>query len=559
MDIWRNRQDLAMSLMAGTRSVRISNGFSRLIHICLIPFLLMTGLAIASPVINLIQQALPDRLQDRSPPDISQTRLPRAVAEFYAARQWVPVWDDSRYGALLRELADLEGDGLNPEDYGLSSLRQYQGGSRSPAWQARREQLATSAYLLALIHLYHGKVSPERLDAHWNFDRRPLDPKRGLALARAAVENNSIHQLFERARPPLPQYKALKSALANLRKIAQTGGWPTFPGGPVLKPEMSDARIPLLRQRLVVAGLLADTSPSAATIYDKALVSAVTRFQRESYLDADGVLGGATLRELNIPVEQRIGQVRANLERMRWYIGQIQEDFVLVDIAGYRIHYIRNNKPVWGSRIQIGKAYRRTPAFKSWITHITLNPTWTVPPTILHEDSLPAIRQNLDYLSRNRIRVLDASGRELSPDNVNWNNPGRITLRQDAGPGNSLGQLVLRMPNPYSVYMHDTPHQELFNAQQRAFSSGCIRVENIVELAVMLLADPQKWNRAELDVALATNKTQEISLARKVPVLIAYWTVDIGIDGYVSFKPDIYGQDLKVLKALDDIDGSIWQ
>lgn len=142
---------------------------------------------------------------------------------------------------------------------------------------------------------------------------------------------------------------------------------------------------------------------------------------------------------------------------------------------------------------------------------------------------------------------------------VNWSNPSQITLRQDAGPENPLGQLALRFPNSYSVYMHDTPHQELFNARQRAFSSGCIRVEHIDELAVMLLADSQKWSQSNLDTALSTNRTQEISLSRKVPVLIAYWTVDIGTDGYVSFKPDIYEQDSGILQALDNTDGSIKQ
>jgi murein L,D-transpeptidase YcbB/YkuD len=190
--------------------------------------------------------------------------------------------------------------------------------------------------------------------------------------------------------------------------------------------------------------------------------------------------------------------------------------------------------------------------FKSEINYITLNPTWTVPPTIFKEDALPAIRRSLSYLSRNHIRVLDSKGKEISPTSVNWSHPGNIMLRQDAGSGNSLGQLVIHFPNSYSVYMHDTPHQAMFGANQRAFSSGCIRVERVQELAVLLLNDPEKWNRAALETELSTNKTHNVTLSKKVPVLLAYWTVDVGQDGHVSYKSDIYQQDADVIKALDN-------
>jgi len=228
---------------------------------------------------------------------------------------------------------------------------------------------------------------------------------------------------------------------------------------------------------------------------------------------------------------------------------------LLVDIAGYRVYFMHDGKPLWKARVQIGKSYRQTPIFESTITTITLNPTWTIPPTILHEDSLPAIHRSLGYFSKNHIRVIDADGKELDPKTVDWNNLGKISLRQDAGPGNSLGQLVVRFPNSFSVYMHDTPHQDLFSSRQRAFSSGCIRVENIRDLAVLLLDDPQNWSREQLDAVLATNKTHNVVLHRQVPVLMAYWTVNVGEDGYVSFKPDVYGQDAVILRALEERGG----
>ncbi|NNM52795.1 MAG: L,D-transpeptidase family protein [Pseudomonadales bacterium] len=511
----------------------------------------LVGIVAADPVSDLLQQSLQPRLAASTELQVEDRDVPLAVAEFYAARHWAPLWNNKRFTVLLNEIANLYTDGLNPDDYDLPALKQLQNLGTDPARLAKREKLATRAYLLALIQLYHGKVDPVKLDAHWNFDTRSIDPEQGLKLALEAVENNRIEDIFERARPTLPQYGALRTALANLRQTALAGGWPLVPTGSPLKPGADDPRVPILRQRLAAVGLLS-ISPDQTTIYDPATVHAVQRFQNESYLKTDGIVGPETLRELNVPIEQRIGQLRANLERMRWFLGHIKGNFVLVDIAGYHVYYLHDNKPLWKSRVQIGKSYRQTPIFKSEITYITLNPTWTVPPTILREDSLPAIRHSLTYLSRNHIRVLNTHGQILSPRSINWKHPGKITLRQDAGPDNSLGQLVLRFPNPYDVYMHDTPHQSLFSSKQRAFSSGCIRVENILELAVLLFNDPETWSRQELDTALATGKTRNISLHQATPVLIAYWTVDVAQDGYVSFRPDIYDQDAKILKALDD-------
>jgi murein L,D-transpeptidase YcbB/YkuD len=250
--------------------------------------------------------------------------------------------------------------------------------------------------------------------------------------------------------------------------------------------------------------------------------------------------------------------LRVNLERARWLLHQLQGRFVVVDIAGYQVIYYNDGKPVWRARVQVGKPYRSTPVFKSAITYITLNPTWTVPPTILKNDILPKLRRNPGYLAANRIRVLDSQGRELSPGSVNWASPRGVVLRQDAGPGNSLGRLAIRFPNDYSVYMHDTPHQELFANQQRLFSSGCIRVERPRELAELLLDDPVVWNRAAIDRAIDTLKTQTVMLRQPVTLLLAYWTVDLHDGGRASFRPDVYRRDGNLLAALDRPRRSPW-
>ncbi len=510
---------------------------------------LLSSTSWAGPTDDLLAQTLRPQRNAAQTLKIADAAVPQGVVRFYEERQWRAVWDDARYRSLLEQLADLQSDGLNPADYGLERLRALASAS-TPELQLERELVATQGYLEALIDLYRGKVDPVRLDPHWNFDTRQIDPEQGLKMAREAVESNHIAEFFQRARPTMPQYNIVRSALARYRGIAhEYKDWPRLPEGSPLKPGMSDPRVVALRERLRIVGLIAGGDSSET--YDPALAEAVQRFQRESYLPADGVVGGATVRELNVGVDQRIGQLRANLERLRWFLRKQRERAVVIDLAGYRVLYMRGDEVVWSSRVQIGRSVRQTPIFQAAISHITLNPTWTVPPTILREDSLPAIRRDRGYLARNNIRVLSADGRELAPGSVNWAQPGNIMLRQDSGDGNSLGRMVIRFPNPYSIYLHDTPHKSHFSDSQRAFSSGCIRVENIRELALLLLDDNVHWRSEDMDKALADNKTRNVNLARKVPILIAYWTVDIGKDGYVSFKPDVYGQDVLILKALD--------
>ncbi|MDA5195128.1 L,D-transpeptidase family protein [Govanella unica] len=514
----------------------------------------MSAAAQAIPAFGSDQEAVREaieageagRIPERS--GVNMT-LDQATQRFYAARQFAPVWTEPRMvDELLAGLAGMADDGLDPEDYALGRLKAERAALGAKGSDGSREAafdvLATRAFIHALFHLNRGKLDPSDIAP------RPIDATAELQRILDGLGRGEVQELFALARPQSPLYSKLREGLKNLRSVAAAGGWPVIASGPALKAGMIDPRVGDLRKRLVVGGYL-PAAAVASDSYDPALVAAVQKFQTENQLDADGTVGEATLAALNVPVAARIDQIRVNLERARELLDTAVGDFVLVDIAGYKVSYYRDGKAIWSSRVQVGKPYRQTPVFKSQITYITLNPTWTVPPTILKNDVLPKIRHNKGYLAAQHMRVLNAQGQEISPRSVDWNNPRGITLRQDAGPWGALGQVAIRFPNPYAVYLHDTPHQELFGKAQRDFSSGCIRTEQPFELVYLLFNASDVASKAVIDDAVKTGKTQTRTLPKPVPLMLIYWTVNIEDDGRITFKPDIYDRDPAVLAALN--------
>jgi len=510
-------------------------------------------------VAQMIQASLAP-MKTAFPPLLTSKRnrrvdVSRLVMDFYTHRAYRAAWtNDSDVAQLIKSLNDTQADGLNPADFHIEEIVRTQ--PSVLALTATTEQRAafdiatTHTFITALQQLRRGKVDPSRLDKYWNFDSNGVDPRDDFNAFFAALDNHDVASAFAQAPPQEAIYVSLRQALAQLRAVRDRGGWPKVAVDFSLKPGMDEPAVAQLRARMVAAGFL-DPRLGRGTKYDGAVTAAVKKYQTEQYLGADGVAGATTLAALNVPVEARIDQVRVNMERARWLLYKLQGTFVIVDIAGYKVAMYRDGQPIWRSRVQVGKAARNTPVFQAQITYITFNPTWTVPPTILKEDVLPKVRANPGYLANNRIRVLDREGNVLDPSSVDWSNPRGLTLRQDAGPDSSLGQVVIRFPNDYAIYLHDTPHRELFAKTVRATSSGCIRVENPLQLVELLFNDPVKWNSAGIQNQLANGKTQNISLPVKVPVLLAYWTVDLESDGRVAFKPDVYGYDAPVLRALN--------
>jgi murein L,D-transpeptidase YcbB/YkuD len=420
--------------------------------------------------------------------------------------------------------------------------------------RAQYDVLLTEALLRLAYHLSFGKVDPQTFDAQWNYGRTlaRTDVAQKVEQALAAAD---IYQRIEALKPTQYLYVQLKRELARYRAAASSADWPTIAAGEPLTAGMSDPRTPLLRARLIASGDLDAGDASDSLTYDSALGSAVRSFQRRMGLQADGVAGSGTIAELNVPLTERIRQLRVNLDRGRVLLHDLPDEFVVVNIAGFTAHLVRARQFVWTARVQVGKPYRRTPIFRSELSYLVLNPTWTVPPGIIEHDILPAAQRDPDSIARKGLKVLDANGRELDPRSIDWSrfHSGHIpyTLRQDPGPANALGRVKLMFPNPYFVYLHDTPSQALFERAERTFSSGCVRVEHALELTELVLNDAGRWNKESIAAALASGQPLNVTLQKRLPVLLTYWTAWVDAQGRAQFRRDVYGQDDQWAKALE--------
>lgn len=487
--------------------------------------------------VNLQQSLTGDAQSCDNLRELRSVNVHEALTELYSRLGYVAQWPQPGHlNGLQAELAQLTNDGLEPDDYAFAL-------NAEPPADVCSELRISTEYLLALEHLSIGRLTQTDIEPVWRANQ--LSPASAPSLTDLALTglNVSISAAFEQARPGLQQYRNLRTVFAAMDKYPPDR--PAIPAGPLLRPGMTDARMEQITWQLQQDGFLSiDATENGATaFYDKSLEQAVRRFQSNQGLQADGIIGPQTLRAFNIAPRQRLQQVRINLERLRWVNAQRSDYLLLINVASGHLQLLRGNDLLWQARVQTGRASRPTPALVSTINRITLNPAWTVPPTILREDMLPQIRRNPGYLETLGIQILDLQGNQLDPQQVNWNSPRGIVLRQPPGPTNPLGQMVFRLPNPYSIYLHDTPSQHLFQQTNRNVSSGCIRVENAHELKEQLLADFSESERGRIAGQLASGQTHEVMIENGPQVILAYWTAYADENGRLAFYPDTYGLD----------------
>jgi L,D-transpeptidase YcbB len=483
------------------------------------------------------------------------------VAEFYERRSFLPAWQDrSKIESLVTLIDESFADGLNPRDYHQQAIEeQYArfraGRDMTSAEWAAFELVLTDALISLVYHHRYGKADPLTQHASWNF-RGTGDVPDVLGVIESAMNAPLLREFVLKQFVRGPFYRNLRTALAAYRQIASEGGWPMVAHGPALDYGTTDERIVTLAARLAKTRDIDDAAPYTVTAtMDGTLQEGVRRFQRRHGLQTDGVVGPATTGALNVPVEQRIMQLRLTLERARWVLDGIGESFVAVNIAGFRVYVIASREMVWESRVVVGTANQQTPVFRDELQYIVFNPDWTVPYSIATREMLPEIKASQSWFATRDFEVRDRTGSRVDASSIDWS---AVTPRtfdylfvQRPGPNNALGQVKFVFPNEHAVYLHDTPAKEFFRSAERTFSHGCIRVENPLELAEILLR-PNGWDRKRIDAAVASKRTTTVFLAKPLPILLLYWTANVDPDGTVFFYRDVYQRDPPVAKALDE-------
>jgi murein L,D-transpeptidase YcbB/YkuD len=426
--------------------------------------------------------------------------------------------------AMLKTLANAPTEGFSPDAFptnGLAdALKSRDGGARAAAQQ--RLIAETIAYARA----EHGFAIPKSaMDKNWGLRPASYDAEGEF---NAALAQNRLPQWLASLPPQDGQYQALKAGYLTYLKLAQAGGWPSVPDGPVLKPGARDARVAALRQRLAFEDS-AIARDDANPRYDAVLAQAVQRFQQRHGLHPTGAVDAPTLAALNVPAVARAAQIRANLERRRWAPRDAPATRIEVNSAAQTFDLWLDGQPAMHMLTAAGKPGDETPILASKIHTVVFNPTWNVPPEIAQNELYP---KGSEYLQAH-----------------NFTQDGD-KLVQQPGPGNALGQVKFLFDNSYSVYLHDTPAKAAFNQAQRSVSHGCVRLQKAVDLARLLLGRIDGWDPSKVDAVLASKDTQSVALKQQVPVRIYYWTAWVA-GSQVAFRDDIYGWDEETLRQLD--------
>ena len=365
-----------------------------------------------------------------------------------------------------------------------------------------------------------------------------------LALAAAALlASTALVRANEPSYGPNTYDRTLEALIAH-EDVANRGGWPKVPAGVTsLKPDSQGADVAVLKQRLLAGG---DLAPAAmpGDVYDASVTEAVKRFQRRHGLSDLGTVGRLTLKAMNTPVELRLNQLTATLERLKGNGFNFASRYVVVNIPGASVEAVENGAVAQRHLAIVGRPDRPSPVIQANITSVNLNPYWTVPMSIVKADIIPHMRKDPGFIAKSNMKLLGAENKEIDPASVNWatlKSP-YFYVRQEPGPTNSLGQLKIDMPNGDAVYMHDTPKKTLFRNDVRFNSSGCARIEGVRDLAAWLL-EGSEWNRQSIEDEIAKGERKNITLKKSVPVAWVYLTGWQGADGQVQFRDDIYGLD----------------
>ncbi len=486
----------------------------------------------------------------------------KSLQAFYLNRNYTSAWFDhntlSNNGFEMLDLIRQAGlHGLQPEDYHLFLIQAYAGKflcnfkPADPVEKMNLDLLLTDAFILLGSHLHYGKVNPEIDGFSLNLQRK--DPELRLELKlESALDSNNLSGILNSLAPGSRAYQLMKENISFFSSL-NNQPWPEIVTHLPVKPGESSQELPMIRKRLIL--LKYNLSDSTSVIFDDELVKQVKLFQKDWGLNSDGVIGKTTLADLNCTPEKLISQLKVNMERFRWHPVNLPGKRIVVNIADFRLNMINGTDTLISMKAIVGKEPRETPVFNDRLTYIVFNPRWTVPETILKFDVIPELLKGPDYLEKKNMKLIRPDGSELSYSDVDWSKISKnhfpYSVRQESGPANSLGRVKFMFPNTYGVYIHDTPSRELFNRDNRAFSSGCVRVENPFDLAVLLLSGSQDWPPEKIRKAIQQDKEVAVRLKTPVDVELIYLTAWVDGSDRIQFRNDVYGKDYILLNALE--------
>ncbi|WEK50451.1 MAG: L,D-transpeptidase family protein [Candidatus Kaistia colombiensis] len=474
-----------------------------------------------------------------------------ALVEFYAERDYQPVWIvDGVYTAQARRIMDriaaAAEDGLDPAAYRLPPAAIGASTPAGPDIVASVDLLLSKAVLTYARQAYAGRLDPSSIGQLITLKPLLPDPIEVLTTVSSATDGAAAIAAYN---PQHEGYLRLKKALAKARGGEKATVHAPVPEGKSMKVGLADPRVPLLRARFELP------APSKAPeVYDETLAEAVKSFQADRGLKADGIAGSATVAFINGAHKSNTAEIIANMERWRWMPRDLGAFHIEANIPEFMVRVVDNGKVIHTTRTVIGKITNQTPIFSDAMESIVVNPSWNVPASITMKEMLPAVRRDPSYMARKGYQVLanvDGKYRPVDPQMVDWSNvnPRQIMIRQPPGDDNALGNVKFLFPNEHSVYLHDTPSKSFFKRDARALSHGCVRVQDPLEFADVLLAHQGGWSPQRLR-KMVGGKEKWINLPNRIPIHLTYFTAFVDDDGVVQTRPDIYGYNARVEKAL---------
>jgi murein L,D-transpeptidase YcbB/YkuD len=487
------------------------------------------------------------------------------IAKFYEGRGYAPVWVDGtgptpQAKVVVSILQKAAQKGLNPEDYDASKWQAREealAGASTPEEIARFD-LALSVCLLRYVSaLDVGRINPQHLKFDLDLNHRKTDLSEFLA---QISESDDIAPLLDEVEPHEDGYSRTSDALRTYLALAQQDPAEKLPVPE--KPVAAGgtyAGMALLMAKLKLVGDLPQGAalPAGSVKYEGDVVEAVKRFQLRHALAVTGSLGPETVRQLNVPIADRVRQLQFALERWRWLPHELATPLIAVNVPAFRLYGFDEPHHIGlKMNVVVGKAMRsETPAFIGNMTYLVFRPDWGVPPVIVRKEILPPLQKDPSYLSKNGYDLFDTSGKVLdsghvTPEELQLLRAGKLSVRQRPGPKNALGSVKFMFPNTYLVYLHDTPKTELFSRSRRDFSYGCIRVQDPPALAAWVLQSKPEWTPERIQAAMNGEKSVQVNLSSPIPVLILYATARVDEEGRVDFYDDIYRHDTRLAQAL---------